>query len=67
LKSLEMLHSRGIETGIVLILEGVTPARNFYMCKNNPSIVSTKDGLRLFLKEKDCEQIFIKEKIDTPH
>lgn len=60
--AVEMLHSRGIETGIVLILEGIRPARNLYMCKNNPTVVSTKDGLRLFLKEKDCEQIFVKEK-----
>ena len=58
----EMLRSRGVETETILTLEGVTPARNLYMCKKNPIIISTKDGLRLFLKEKDCEQIFIKEK-----
>ena len=58
----EMLRSRGIETGRVLVLEGVKPARNLYLCKHNPIVVSTKDGLRLFLKEKDCEQIFVKEK-----
>ena len=60
--ALEMLRSRGIETGIVLTLEGVTPAMNLYMCKKNPIIISTKDGLRLFLKQTDCEQIFVKEK-----
>ena len=58
----EMIRSRGIEAGNVLVLEGVKPARNLYMSKHNPIVVSTKDGLRLFLKGKDCEQIFVKEK-----
>ena len=57
-----MLSSRGIEPEIVLVLEGITPARTLHMGKRNPVIISTKDGLRLFLEEKDCNQIFVKEK-----
>ncbi len=58
----EMLLSRSIEAERILVLEGVTPARNLYLCKHDPLVVSTKDGLRLFLKKQDCEQIFVKEK-----
>ena len=58
----EMLHARGIEPGVNLVLEGVNPARNFYMSKQNPIIVSTRDGLRLFLEQKNADKIFVKEK-----
>ena len=58
----KMLRSHDIEPGVVLVLEGVQTAKNFYMSKENPIIVSTKAGMRLFLEKKDSEQIFVKEK-----
>jgi len=58
----EMLHARGIEPGAILVLEGVNPAKNFYMSKQNPIIVSTRDGLRLFLEQKNADKVFVKEK-----
>ena len=58
----EMLRSRGIETGEVLVLEGVSPARTLYMSKKNPVVISTRDGLRLFLEQKNANKIFVKEK-----
>ena len=58
----EMLRARGIEPGAVLILEGVGPAKTLYMSKKNPVVVSTRDGLRLFLEQKNAGQLFVKEK-----
>ncbi len=58
----EMLRARGVEPGAVLVLEGINPARSFYMSKQNPIVVSTKKGLRLFLEQKNADKIFVKEK-----
>ena len=58
----KMLCARGIEPGAVLVLEGVSPAKTLYMSKKNPVVVSTRDGLRLFLEQKNADQIFVKEK-----
>ena len=58
----EMLHASGIEPGAVLVLEGVNPARNFYMSKKNTIVVSTKEGMKLFLEQKNADKIFVKEK-----
>ncbi|MBW2011369.1 MAG: hypothetical protein JRI32_06945, partial [Deltaproteobacteria bacterium] len=56
-----MLVSQGIEPGKVLILEGVEQAKSLYMSRRNPVVVSSRNGLRLYLQQKDANRIFVRE------
>jgi len=56
-----MLASQGIEPGKVLILEGVEQAKSLYMSRRNPVVVSSRNGLRLYLQQKDAKRIFVRE------
>jgi len=59
-KAEKMLFSRGVEPGKILILEGVEQAKNLFIGNKDPLIISTPDGLRLFLQEKEGKRIFVK-------
>ncbi len=61
-KAQEIFASQGIAPGKVLTLEGVEQAKNLFMGNYHPLIISTPDGLRLFLQHKDGERIFVREK-----
>jgi Fe2+ transport system protein FeoA len=60
----EMLSRQGIVPGKMLMLESVEPAKILFMTRQNPVpvIISTPDGLRLFLQKKEGGQIFVSEK-----
>ena len=50
----------GICPGVTLVLESVKPADTLFNGgTTNPIIISTKDGLRLFLDETSCERIIV--------
>lgn len=55
------LGSMQITAGTRLIPEGVRPAQILYMSRKNPLIVSSSDGLRLFLRQEDGHQIFVRD------
>ncbi|CAN2049329.1 Ferrous iron transporter FeoA domain-containing protein [Candidatus Magnetomoraceae bacterium gMMP-1] len=55
----EMISSLGIKPGSILVLEGVEQAQSLFMNKHNPIIISGKDGLRLFLQQKQAQKIFV--------
>ena len=57
----QMLGSRGIEPGKILILEGVAPAQNLRMGVRNPVVITSAEGLRLFLNLSDAEQILVQQ------
>lgn len=56
-----MLCSRGIEPGKVLTLEGVAQAQSLKDGFRNPVVISSREGLRLFLEPKDGERVFVRE------
>jgi len=57
----QALLSRGIEPGKILVLEGVEQAQSLHLGIQNPLIISSRDGLRLFLQPNEGEQIFVRE------
>lgn len=57
----QMLASRGIEPGKVLVLEKVELAQCLVMGKQNPLIISSREGLRLFLEQKEGDRILVRE------
>lgn len=56
-----MLCSRGIEAGKTLILEGVAQAQSLKDGFRNPVVISSREGLRLFLETKDATRIMVAE------
>lgn len=59
-RSVKLLRGRGIEPGKTLVLEGVLPAQNVRMCLHDPVIISTREGLRLFLEQADGRRIAVR-------
>ena len=57
----QMLLSRGIEPGKILVLDGVEQAQNLHHGIRNPLIISSRDGLRLFLQPDEGQQLFVRE------
>ncbi len=57
----EALAVQGVIPGKTLILEGVEPAGTLFMGQQNHLlIISTPDGLRLFLQEREGQRIFVR-------
>ncbi len=57
----EVLAVQGVIPGKTLILEGVEPAGTLFMGQQNHLlIISTPDGLRLFLQEREGQRIFVR-------
>ncbi|MBC2733566.1 MAG: ferrous iron transport protein A [Desulfobacteraceae bacterium] len=59
-KARRMLRTRGIEPGKVLILEGVAQAQSLQVGVRNPVVISSREGLRLFLTPSDGKQILVR-------
>lgn len=56
-----MLQTRGIEPGKVLVLEGVAAqAQSLRQGIRNPLVISSREGLRLFLTPDSGEQILVR-------
>jgi Fe2+ transport system protein FeoA len=60
-KAQEMLRARGIKPGEVIVLEGVAQAQSLHGGVRNPVVISSREGLRLFLEPRDGQQIFVRE------
>ncbi len=64
----KMFESKGVVTGSTIIPETVKQAQTLYMSKENPLVISSFNGLRLFLKREDGSHIFVQPVHDaTPH
>jgi Fe2+ transport system protein FeoA len=61
-----MLESQGIETGSVLTLEGVTQAQSLRAGVQNPLVINSREGLRLFLRQHEGERILVEEHLVHP-
>ncbi|MBC2745143.1 MAG: HAD-IC family P-type ATPase [Desulfosarcina sp.] len=59
-KARRMLRTRGIEPGKVLILEGVAQAQSLQVGVRNPVVISSREGLRLFLTPSEGKQILVR-------
>jgi len=57
----KMITSLGVKPGTVLILEGVEQAQSLFMYIHDPIIITSKDGLRLFLQQDQGKEIFVRE------
>lgn len=51
-RAIEMLRRRGVELGRSLRLEGVTNVQSLHMAVQTPIVISSADGLRLYLDAK---------------
>jgi Fe2+ transport system protein FeoA len=56
-----MLKTRGIETGNILTLEGVAQAQSLSTNVQNPLVIASREGLRLFLRQDEGDQILVLE------
>lgn len=63
--SRQTLASQGIRPGKILLLEGVEQADKLNMAEGikNPLVISTRDGLRLFLRQREGKQIFVQDSV----
>lgn len=59
LKSRTMLQNRGISPGKHLVLEGVARAQSLRLATANPVVISSREGLRLFLSPEDAIHILV--------
>ena len=55
------LRSKGLEPGKILILEGVAQAQSLNPGLFNPVIVSSREGLRLFLGIDEGDKVLVRE------
>ena len=55
-----MLAARGIRPGISLVLESVAQAQSLQLDTHNPVIVTSHEGLRLFLTPADAQRILVR-------
>ncbi|QTA86990.1 ferrous iron transport protein A [Desulfonema magnum] len=60
------LTLQGITPGKTLMLEGVEQAKSLFMTRQNPLIISSSDGLRLFLQEQEGRKVFVRVSEQTP-
>ena len=60
-KAKQALQARGLEPGKTLILESVGQAQSLHTDVRNPVVVSSREGLRLFLTPKDGNNILVRE------
>jgi hypothetical protein len=56
-----MLLARGIEPGTTIVLESVAQAQSLTFGVKNPVIISSREGLRLFLARNQGKQILVRE------
>lgn len=56
-----MLGTRGIEPGKILVLEKVAQAQSLQVSAQNPVVITSREGLRLFLTPEDGKKIFVQE------
>jgi len=56
----QMLRTRGVTPSQVLVLEGVSPAQSISMSAHHPLIISSRAGLRLYLRPADGERILVR-------
>ena len=56
-----MLRSRGIEPGKTLVLQAVAQAQTLQPGVRNPVVISSREGLRLFLEREDGERILVRK------
>ncbi|GBC63512.1 ferrous iron transport protein A [Desulfonema ishimotonii] len=59
-KARQGVLSYGIEPGKTLIPETVSPGQNLYIGQKNLIIISTTDGLRLFLEECQARRMWVR-------
>jgi Fe2+ transport system protein FeoA len=57
----KMLQTLGVEPGKVLVLESVAQAQSLKMGARNPVVLSSREGLRLFLTPEDGRRILVRE------
>ena len=57
----KMLKARGIEPGKTLILESVAQAQSLQVNVRNPVVISSREGLRLFLSRAEADCILVRE------
>jgi Fe2+ transport system protein FeoA len=57
--SRQVLHGYGIGIGSILVLEKVAQAQSVVMNHIHPLIISTHDGLRMFLPENQGRRIYV--------
>jgi Fe2+ transport system protein FeoA len=55
-----MLRDQGIEQGAKIRLEGVARAQSLQLTTRNPVGIATRQGLRLFLEDKDANEILVR-------
>jgi Fe2+ transport system protein FeoA len=56
-----MLQAQGIEPGKVLTLEEVAQAQSLPSKVRNPVVISSREGLRLFLERHEGERVLVRE------
>ncbi|MFH1137682.1 MAG: FeoA domain-containing protein [Pseudomonadota bacterium] len=59
--SRRMLLARGIEPGKTLVLEKVAQAQSVHSNLQNPVVISSREGLRLFLTPEDGKKILVRK------
>jgi Fe2+ transport system protein FeoA len=57
----QLLKAKGIEPGINLVLESVAQAQTVFPEVRNPVVVTSREGLRLFLKPADARKIMVRQ------
>jgi Fe2+ transport system protein FeoA len=60
-KAVQTLGSRGISSGAVIILEQVAPAQSLQAKIGNPVVISSREGLRLFLTPQEAMRILVRK------
>ncbi len=55
-----MLRAQGVEQGATIHLEGVAQAQSLKLTARSPVAVATRQGLRLFLDDKDADRIRVR-------
>lgn len=55
----QMLYSRQIEPGTILVLENVAPDQSLRTETRNPVVIASREGLRLFLNPEDGRRILV--------
>jgi Fe2+ transport system protein FeoA len=60
-KATQMLSNQGIEAGKTLILENVGQAKSMQLTVRNPVVITSNEGLRLFLDPQHAGQIQVRE------
>jgi Fe2+ transport system protein FeoA len=60
-KARAMFQNRGISPGKHLVLEGVAQAQSLRLATANPVVISSREGLRLFLSSEDATRISVTE------